>query len=113
MIDYEFKLNALKFFCPNGFTDNGVEIKSSDPVPSKEELDKKIAELKAAYPLKELREKRNVLLAESDWTGLSDSALTNEQAAKWKLYRQKLRDLPGGLNTEFKVKNVKWPTAPG
>jgi hypothetical protein len=60
----------------------------------------------------ELRQKRNALLASSDWTGLSDSALTSEVSAKWKLYRQKLRDLPSGLDTEEKVKNVTWPAKP-
>jgi len=58
------------------------------------------------------RSERNQLLASSDWTGLSDSALTSEVSAKWKLYRQKLRDLPDGLTTEAKVKNVVWPDSP-
>ena len=60
----------------------------------------------------DLREKRNALLAQSDWTGLADSALTSEVSAKWKLYRQKLRDLPSGLDTPAKVKNAVWPTKP-
>jgi len=70
------------------------------------------AELQAAWPLQELREKRNVLLASSDWTGLTDFALTNEKLAEWKLYRQKLRDLPDGLDTDDKVNAVTWPTKP-
>lgn len=72
----------------------------------------KQAELAAAYPLQELREQRNALLVSSDWTGLSDVDMTNEKLAEWKLYRQKLRDLPSGLDTEFKVKNVAWPISP-
>ena len=59
-----------------------------------------------------LREKRNALLAASDWTGLADSALTSEVSAKWKLFRQRLRDLPSGLNTPAKVKAAKWPVRP-
>ena len=59
-----------------------------------------------------LRAKRDLLLASSDWTGLSDSALTSEVSAKWKLYRQKLRDLPAGLDTVDKVKAVTWPEKP-
>ena len=80
--------------------------------PPKSEVQAKMAELREAEPIRLLRVDRNKLLASSDWTGLSDTALTNEQAAKWKLYRQKLRDLPGDLDTEFKVKNVKWPKIP-
>ena len=59
-----------------------------------------------------LREERNQLLAGSDWTGLTDLALTNEKLAEWKLYRQKLRNLPDGLDTVKKVNAVTWPTKP-
>tara|TARA_R110000824_G_scaffold52313_2_gene145145 strand:+ start:2531 stop:2875 length:345 start_codon:yes stop_codon:yes gene_type:complete len=59
-----------------------------------------------------LRRDRNSLLAQSDWTALADSALTSEVSAQWNLYRQKLRDLPSGLNTPAKVKAAKWPTKP-
>jgi hypothetical protein len=59
-----------------------------------------------------LRRERNRLLVSSDWTGLADSALTSEVSATWKLYRQRLRDLPSGLNTSAKVKNVTWPAKP-
>ena len=72
----------------------------------------KRAELTAAEPMRVLREERDQLLASSDWTGLSDTALTSEVSAKWKLYRQRLRDLPSGLDTESKVKNAVWPTKP-
>jgi len=65
-----------------------------------------------ARALLNLREERNRKLAESDWIGLTDTALTNEQAAKWELYRQKLRDFPSGLTTEAKVKAVTWPAKP-
>lgn len=80
--------------------------------PALDVVTARASELEAADPIRILRETRNILLKRSDWTGLSDSALTNEQAAKWKLYRQKLRDLPSGLDTEAKVKNVEWPTKP-
>ena len=59
-----------------------------------------------------MRVERNRLLVSSDWTGLVDSAITSEVSAQWKLYRQKLRDLPSGLNTPAKVKSAKWPVKP-
>ena len=59
-----------------------------------------------------LRQKRNALLASSDWTGLVDVDMTNEKLAEWKLYRQHLRNLPDGLDTEDKVKEATWPTKP-
>jgi hypothetical protein len=56
-----------------------------------------------------LREKRNNLLAETDWWGASDNTMTDAQ----KKYRQDLRDLTTGLDTVEKVNSVTWPTKPG
>ena len=58
--------------------------------------------------LQMLRNKRNVLLAETDWWGASDNIMTDAQ----KKYRQDLRDLTTGLDTVEKVANVTWPTKP-
>ena len=55
-----------------------------------------------------LRQRRNVLLAETDYLALSDNTLANNM----KTYRQELRDLTNGLDTVDKVKNVTWPTKP-
>ena len=41
-----------------------------------------------------MRYDRNRLLAESDWTQMPDSPLTDEQRAAWSAYRQALRDFP-------------------
>ncbi len=41
-----------------------------------------------------IREKRNKLLAESDWVMLPDAPLSEEQRLEWMRYRQALRDLP-------------------
>jgi hypothetical protein len=68
----------------------------------------KRAELIAAEPMRLLREKRNRFLAESDWWASSDLVMSDERNA----YRQALRDLPKGLTTPTKVKNVTWPTKP-
>jgi hypothetical protein len=90
------------------WTDHGTGISQ----PTEDEIQAKLAELHAAYPLQELREARNALLAESDWTQMPDSALINEKLAEWKLYRQKLRDITSGLDTVDKVNSVIWPTKP-
>ena len=71
-----------------------------------------IADRVSTEPIRILRIKRNALLVETDWVGLSDLALTNEKAAEWKMYRQKLRDLPSGLDTVDKVNAVIWPEKP-
>jgi len=54
----------------------------------------------------DLRYRRNRLLAESDWTVLSD---TPTSTTAWKAYRQALRDLPANTTDPFEV---VWPTPP-
>jgi hypothetical protein len=56
--------------------------------------------------LENLRQRRNQLLAETDYLALVDSTLTDEMQA----YRQALRDLPA--NTVDPA-NLVWPVKPG
>ncbi len=58
--------------------------------------------------LNKLRNKRNRLLAETDYLALSDSTLSDDM----KTYRQNLRDLPAGKDTVEKCENATWPTKP-
>ena len=55
-----------------------------------------------------LRQDRNRLLAETDFYALSDITMSDEM----KKYRQDLRDITVGLDTEKKVKAKKFPTKP-
>ena len=55
--------------------------------------------------LEQVREKRNELLAETDWWANSDVTMTDEQRA----YRQALRDVPAQAGFP---ENVTWPTKP-
>lgn len=55
-----------------------------------------------------IREQRNQLLYECDWTQLSDSPLTSEQKTEWSLYRQSLRD----VTTQEDPFNIDWPIKP-
>lgn len=56
-----------------------------------------------------IRTKRNARLAETDWTQVVDSALSDEQKANWASYRQTLRDLTTLYNNPS---DVVWPEAP-
>ena len=58
--------------------------------------------------LNKLRERRNVLLVETDYLALSDNTLADNV----KTYRQELRDMTSGLDTVDKINNVTWPTKP-
>ena len=55
------------------------------------------------------RNKRDILLSESDWTQLTDSQLTDVKKAEWATYRQSLRDVPS--QTSFPT-TITWPTKP-
>jgi len=41
-----------------------------------------------------IRQKRDQLLKDSDWTQMVDVALTSEEKEAWRIYRQALRDVP-------------------
>jgi hypothetical protein len=77
--------------------------------PSEEQIQAKIEELTAAEPLRLLREKRNQLLARSDWMAVSDRTMTQAQID----YRQALRDLPATADPQLdengNLTNVTWP----
>jgi len=59
-----------------------------------------------ARALSELRNKRNRLLAETDYLALSDATLTSDMET----YRQALRDLTDGITTIDEVNAVSFPT---
>ena len=61
-----------------------------------------------ARALDNLRQKRNRLLAETDYLALSDATLSDDM----KTYRQNLRDLPAGKDTVEKCENATFPTKP-
>jgi len=54
---------------------------------------------------------RNELLAQSDWTQMNDSPLTNEVKTAWATYRQELRDL-SDLDAWPNLEDADWPVAP-
>tara|TARA_R100001509_G_scaffold155575_1_gene118138 strand:+ start:1158 stop:1454 length:297 start_codon:yes stop_codon:yes gene_type:complete len=61
--------------------------------------------------LANLRQKRNNLLKETDYYGLSDIVMSSDMTT----YRQKLRDLPATVtedDTANDVDNITWPTKP-
>tara|TARA_Y100001937_G_scaffold36822_1_gene52622 strand:+ start:559 stop:852 length:294 start_codon:yes stop_codon:yes gene_type:complete len=88
---------------------NGERIKLT--AEENAQRDKEEADWKAgAYDraMVSLREKRNNLLKETDYYALSDVEMSDGM----KKYRQDLRDITDGVNTEAKAKNKKFPTKP-
>lgn len=88
---------------------NGKRLKLTSEEEAKRNIEEKEWEDGAFdRAIKDLRLKRNKLLAETDYLALSDNTMTD----KMKDYRQELRDLTKGLTTEKKVKAKKFPTKP-
>tara|TARA_Y100000114_G_scaffold33493_1_gene28924 strand:+ start:4003 stop:4380 length:378 start_codon:yes stop_codon:yes gene_type:complete len=86
--------------------------------PTEEEVNNKIEELKISEPFRLLREERNKLIAETDWTQLKDIELDIIRERNWKNYRQALRDLPSkstpklDSNGFLDMSSVSWPDKP-
>ena len=86
--------------------------------PTEEELNNKIQELKTAEPFRLLREERNKLISETDWTQLKDIDLDIIRERNWKNYRQALRDLPAKSNPkldndgDLDFSSITWPDKP-
>lgn len=79
------------------------------PVISELELDAAFGDLKEQYPddyravaLYPIRQKRDALLAASDWTQAADAPVDH---AAWRQYRQALRDVTQAVDPF----NVQWP----
>tara|TARA_R100001594_G_scaffold91110_1_gene125443 strand:+ start:2202 stop:2492 length:291 start_codon:yes stop_codon:yes gene_type:complete len=88
---------------------NGVKVQfTAEEETARDAEEKAWADGQLDRDLLNLRQRRNVLLAETDYLALSDNTLANNM----KTYRQELRDLTNGLDTVDKVKNVTWPTKP-
>jgi hypothetical protein len=59
-----------------------------------------------------LRNKRNALLKESDWTQLNDCPLSDTKKTEWQTYRQALRDLLAGHQDTDNIDEVAFPNLP-
>ena len=122
-----YLMHAIESLAPNSdyviFGDEYSGIEWRDTVntkPTEEQVTAKIAEIKAAEPMTLLRDERNILLAQSDWTQLPDAhnTLINGTGDMWKDYRQALRDLPSVSNPkldsfgDLDMSSVSWPSKP-
>jgi len=59
-----------------------------------------------------LRNKRNKLLNESDWTQVNDCPLSDSKKQEWATYRQELRDLPSSHQSANNIDDVIFPSNP-
>jgi len=89
---------------------NGIRVElTAEEISELENQDVIFESQKLDRALERLREKRNRLLAKTDWMANSDVTMSSEMAT----YRQELRNLTNGLTTVEDVNSVTWPTKPG
>ena len=88
---------------------NGVKVElTADEIAVLESRDAEWESKALDRALENLREKRNRLLAQTDWMANSDVTMSND----WKTYRQQLRDITNGLTTVEEVNAVVFPEKP-
>ena len=88
---------------------NGIRVQfTAEEEAARDAEQKAYADAAPARALARLREKRNRLLAETDYLALSDNTLSDDM----RTYRQELRDFPDGKDTVEKCENATWPTKP-
>ena len=120
-----YLMYAIESLAPNSdyviFGDEYSGIEWRDTVntkPTEEQVTAKIAEIKAAEPMTLLRDERNILLAQTDFTQLGDIGLSDSKKAEWVSYRKALRDLPSVSNPKLNsfgdldMSSVSWPSKP-
>ena len=98
---------------------SGIKWHSDDEVPTENEINTKIDELKSAEPHRLLRIERDKRLTACDWVVAKHTEHGKMVPEDWKIYRQALRDLPSisyrpELNSDgtLKMDSVAWPTPP-
>ena len=88
---------------------DGVEITmTSEEVKERQAEEKTNLEGTLVQRMALLRNKRNILLAETDWMGNSDVTMSND----WKTYRQALRDITKTEPVDMALSNITFPTKP-
>lgn len=65
--------------------------------------------LSANHRLQRYRARRDLMLAQSDWTQLLDAPISASKKAEWAAYRQLLRDLPETADADGRC---VWPARP-
>ena len=88
---------------------DGVEITmTSEEVKERQAEEKANLEGTLVQRMALLRNKRNILLAETDWMANSDVTMSSD----WKTYRQALRDITKTEPVDMALSNITFPTKP-
>ena len=105
------KAKAILKINPNAvFVIRGDEIEwlnGTTPI-SKADIEAQFPAVELDTAMQDLRQKRNQLLIDTDFYGMSDNTMSSEMAT----YRQALRDITSGITTVAQANAVVFPIKP-
>jgi len=92
----------------NKMVDNKVIPMTDEEQAVRDAEEKEWSDEAPARRMVDLREKRDALLAETDYMALGDVTLSDA----WKTYRQALRDITDTTPSDDALSNITFPTKP-
>ena len=110
IIEAILKINPNAVVTVRGKDINTCEIEwhnGTTPIP-KADIEAQIPEVEFDNAMADLRSKRNQLLIDTDFHGMSDRTMSADMTT----YRQELRDLTNGVTTVEQANAVVFPTKP-
>ncbi len=88
---------------------NGTRVQfTAEEETAKDAEEKAWADAAPSRRMAELRRRRDVLLAETDWMANSDVTMSDA----WTTYRQALRDITSQTPSDDALSNITFPTKP-
>ena len=110
IIDAILKINPSAKVSVSGSDINTCEIEwhnGTTPI-SKSDIEAQFPAVELDNAMADLRAKRNQLLQDTDFHGMSDNTMSAEMTT----YRQELRDITNGITTVEQANAVVFPTKP-
>jgi hypothetical protein len=102
------KINPNAEFSVNADDINQITwLNGTTPIP-KADIEAQFPAVELDNAMSTLRAKRNKLLQDTDFYGMSDNTMSSEMAT----YRQALRDITSGITTVEQANAVVFPTKP-
>ena len=102
------KINPTAEVSVSGNDINNIEWHNGTTPISKADIEAQFPIVEFDMAMADLRAKRNKLLQDTDFYGMSDNTMSSEMAT----YRQALRDITSGITTVEQANAVVFPTKP-
>ena len=102
------KINPNAEVSVSGNDINTIQWHNGTTPISKSDIEAQFTAVELDNAMQDLRAKRNKLLQDTDFYGMSDNTMSSEMAT----YRQALRDITSGITTVAQANAVVFPTKP-